>query len=266
MNKRWAAALGGLVLIGAVACGGGDDSDGGGTGSSGGRGNNGAFIEPANADKAAHAAMLATSDLPGNGWEVTGRDEFDDSDDDNEFVSAMEGVRECETLSGLASLEGLLGDEDDDPAGRANVSLERANANAPLPTSIEVEVEIAEDASNVQGSWSLVKQIIGGDDTANCMVAALNKMFKEEIGFQATVTRGKASATPPQNGASMAFNIKLSVAGQTLDMAMEMYFWPYANAEAQVMFSGPGGSLNSNLVGETLKKVDSKLVAAEKAN
>ncbi len=265
MNIRWATVLSSLVLMGAIACGGGDDN-GGGNGSSGGGGNNGAFIEPANADKAAHAAMLAPSDLPGNGWEVIARDEFDDSDDDNEFVSAMEGVRECETLSGLASLEGLLGDDDDDPAGRANIQLDRQNPNAPLPTSIEVEVEIAEEASNVQGSWSLVKQIIGGDDTANCMVAALNKMFKEEVGFQATVTRGKASATPPQNGASMAFNIKLAVAGQTLDMAMEMYFWPYANAEAQVMFSGPGGSLNSNLVGETLKKVDSKLVAAEKAN
>ena len=98
------------------------------------------------------------------------------------------------------------------------------------------------------------------------MVAALNKMFKEQAGFQALVTRGKASAPAPQDGATMAFNIKLSIAGQTLEMAMEMYFWPYGNAEAQVMFSGPGGSLNSNLVGETLKKVDSKLVAAEKAN
>jgi hypothetical protein len=179
----------------------------------------------------------------------------------------MDGVRECETLSGLASLESLLGDdEDDDPAGRANIEMERSSNNAPLPTSVEVEVEIEQKASDVQGSWSLVKGIIGGDETANCMVAALNKMFKEEIGFQAVVTRGKASAPAPHDGATMAFNIKVSAAGQSLDMAMEMYFWPYGNAEAQVMFSGPRGGLNSSLVGETLKKVDSKLVEAEKAN
>jgi hypothetical protein len=212
--------------------------------------------------------MLAPTDMPGNGWEVVGRDEFDDSDDgDNDFVTAMEGVRECEALSGLASLEGLLGDDDDDkPAGRANVELERTAANALLPTSVEVEVEVQENAREVQGSWGLVKQIIGGDDTANCMVAALNKMFKEEAGFQAVVTRGKASAEAPQDGATMAFNIKLSVVGQTLDMAMEMYFWPYANAEAQVMFSGPSGALNGNLVQGVLTRVNNKLVEAEKAN
>jgi hypothetical protein len=254
-----------MVLIGAVACGGGGDSSGGATS---GSSNGGVFIEPANADKAAHAAMLAPSDMPGNGWSVVSRDAFDDDGEgDDDFVAAMDGVRECETLSGLASLEGLFGDDEDDkPSGRANIELERAAANAILPTTVEIEVEIQENAREVQGSWALVKQIIGGDETANCMVAALNKMFSQQAGFQAVVTRGKASVPAPQDGATMSFNIKLSVVGQSFDMAMEMYFWPYANAEARVMFSGPGGALNAAMVGDVLTKVNDRLVAAEKSN
>jgi hypothetical protein len=60
----------------------------------------------------------------------------------------------------------------------------------------------------------------------------------------------------------MAFDVHMSFAGIELDMAMQMYFWPYANANVQAMFLGTAETLDADLVGGVLKTVDDNLKAA----
>jgi hypothetical protein len=45
-------------------------------------------------------------------------------------------------------------------------------------------------------------------------------------------------------------------------MAMQLYFWPYGNANVQAMFLGTTDALNADLVGGMLNKTDENLKAA----
>ena len=92
----------------------------------------------------------------------------------------------------------------------------------------------------------------------------MNNQFTETgpAGVTIEVKKGSGSASAPQNGARMAFDIEMSVSGIELAMAMQMYFWPYENAQVQVLFLGTNETLTESLVGDVLKTVDSKVKAA----
>lgn len=248
-----------LALL-AASCGGDDDIGDGAL----------AFIDPANAGEAARVALPAVEDLPGEGWEVITRDDFGGGDDPNEFLRLIEDRQECQTLNNLATLQDIFGGSDaGEPAGRAQIEFEQASSDQLLPTSLEVEVEVADTVSEVQGSWALVRELFESDETAACFVAVFNGLFTEQLGesgIELDVESVEGSAVAPQDGATLAFQIDMSLAGIELDLMMQMYFWPYGNASAQAFFFGPTEVVDTELVGTVLEIIENKLSAAAMAS
>ena len=250
-----------IALAFAVAACSGDDDDGGASDALD------IFFAPENADALAHASLPAAADLPGGTWEVAAQDDFgDDSDDDFDFEAFAASEPACAQLSGLASLGGIFGgDEEELPAGRAQVEFENAGSGGFIPSNIEVEVEIEETVAEVQGAWGLVKELLESSDTEACMLAVFNEVFSD-IGdageIEIEVTGRDASSPAPNDGASLAFDMAMNISGIELDLAMEIYFWPYGNAKVTTTFMGEGDTLGSDITGPTLDAVVEKLEAA----
>lgn len=51
----------------------------------------------------------------------------------------------------------------------------------------------------------------------------------------------------------------------SVDLTMEMHFWPYGNGKVTVLLLGADDDLTSDLVDDLLMAVDAKIVAAEAA-
>jgi hypothetical protein len=251
-----------LLAFAVAACGGGDDDDGATSTALD------IFFAPENAEALAHASLPAAADLPGGGWEVTAQDDFgDDGDDGFDFATFAASEPACSQLSALSNIGGIFGSGDDEdlPAGRAKVEFEKAVADALLPNGIEVEVEIEETVSEVEGAWNLVKNLFESDETRTCMLAVFNQVFGELAAgdeIKIDVAAAEASSEAPNNGATMAFDIHMDISGIELDLAMEMYLWPYGNAKVTVQFMGSPDTLDSDVTGPTLDAVVEKLKAA----
>ena len=244
-----------LVLAAASACGGEDAGEGGGEETE-------VFFSIDAADALAHEALPVPSDL-GTGWEVVNRDQFDEDTDREDFAALIEGEPACSTMSALAGLGGLFGSSDDEmPAGRANVEMVWSSPDAQLPSNAEFEVEIEETVAEVQGSWKLVKELIGSEDFEGCMLAVFPKAFAEEDmpeGVTVDVSTRAPSAQAPNNGATMAYDIAMDLGAFQFDMGMEMYLWPVGNAAVTAMFVGEQDSVGADLIEPTLAAFHRKL-------
>ena len=250
-----------LTLLGFTLAACGDDDDGGGAQAVD------IFFAPDSADASAHAALPDVADLPGEGWEVTAQDDFGDDDDDSFDFGAFAATEPaCDQLSTLANIGGIFGSDDDEqPAGHAQVEFENARAESLIPATIEVEVEIEETVSEVEDAWGLVKGLLESDQTEACMLAVFDEAFGEIASggdIDIEVAAAQASSPAPNNGATMAFDIHMMISGVELDMAIEMYLWPYANAKITATFMGTPESLNSEVTGPTLDALVKRLEAA----
>lgn len=216
------------------------------------------------AEALAHAAMLDSADLPGDGWEVTAMDDFDD-EDDGEFEEAMQNEPACSTISALSGLGGIFEDDDDElPAGRAKVEFENATLDPRLPVGIKFEVEIEETVSEVQAGWGLAQEVIESEDFGACMLAVLPTAFAGEDmpeGTEIDVSLRDPSASAPNEGASMGFDMDIAVGTVQLELAIEMYMWPYGNAGISALFLGSRDALDSELIDSTLVAFDRKVIA-----
>ena len=244
-----------LAFAGIVGCGGDDDASVAGEDVD-------VFFAVDNADALAHEALPTASDL-GAGWEVASRDEFDDGDD-ADFEALMADEPASATMSALAGIGGLFGNSDDEevPAGRANVQMLSAPPDAALPNEAEFEVEIEETVAEVQGGWNIVKELIGGEDFEDCMLAVMPKAFSEEdLPDEASIeiTSREPSAQAPNDGVTMSFDISVDLGAVQFDMAVEMYMWPYGNAKATAMFVGDQDALNADLIGPSLTAFEQHL-------
>lgn len=271
--RRLGIVVAAAVAISLAACGGGSATKGGKANDSDGKNPSAAsqvFFPVDQADKLAHQAMPSVSDLPGPGWELTAQDEFDDDESDDSFDQTLANDPACAQLKALDSFGGAFGSSSDEkpPAGRARVEFANSVARSQIPTSVEVEAEIERTISEVEGAWGLVKDLLNGEQMQQCMLAAFRSAFadsSELAGVEADISPRKVSAAAPRDGATMGFDIHLRVAGITMDMALEMYIWPYGNASATVMFIGVPDEINSQLTEPVLRVVDDKFAAAGKA-
>ncbi len=254
--------LASLALF-AAACGGDDSIDTAAV--------NDIFFAPENADALAHAALPGVDDLPTDVWIVSATDDFGDEDeeDDFDFEAFMANEPACDGLNAIADLGGIFGggdDEDELPAGRAQIEFEDARTVAQVTPTIEVEIEIEETVSEVEGSWGLVKGVFESDGFEGCMLAAFDVAMggfaPPGSGVEITTAIGEATTSTPNNGTSMAFGINMVLLDQELDMAMEMHMWPYGNAAVTVSFLGTPETVGVGITEPTLDAVVAKLDAA----
>lgn len=230
-----------------------------------------AFFDPERADELARAAMPEPADLPGDGWEVVGRDDFDDDGDEeeDEFDRAFEDEPACAELNALDNLGGITGsgDDGDPPAGRAQIELSQPTAAQEIPTSVDVEIEIERTVSEISGSWGLAKDVIESPETQECMIAAMNAAFSSgedmPAGADFEVSARSPSATAPNDGATMSFQVNMVVVGIEFDMAFEFYMFPYGNAGVTVGFVGESAAIDAALTKDVLAAVIDKLEATE---
>jgi hypothetical protein len=253
-----AAALGCAIL--AAAC------------SGGGGGSSGAFFEPDGIDDYLDDLLPTSEELPGSGWEETGRslDATSDDDDGLAFEEFVATTPACSELAEVAKLSAVFGEKEEPSLAAGSVEFERASADTLIPTSVEVEVAIEETRSEVEGSWGIVKEVLESDGTAACFEEVINSAFTSSLeeqgaptGIEATVTTVSPSAEAPQDGAAMAFTLDMSVLGIEIDALMEFYFWPYGNAAVTTMVFGESAGISGEEIGDILAAVDSRLVEEE---
>lgn len=224
------------------------------------------LFDPAGGDAVARATLPEPADLPGTGWEVTARDEFDDDTEDDEL---FQDLPSCQHLNDLAfSAPGWMDGPGDDspPAGRAQIELSRTVQGAILPTSVEVEVEIAETVAEMQAGWPIARTILTSEETKRCFEDMFSLAFAQEEStgqFTVEMSALEPLGSAPHDGVSLAFAMKMSMNRvELLDARMEMYMWPYSNAGITVLFFSESKGLTSDLVGDALSAVDGKVVAA----
>lgn len=267
MITRAFAAVAAVSMLVAVGCG-GDSKDPSTPG-----GDSQAILrlfDPAGGDAAARALLPELTDLPGEGWEETARDQFDDEGSDEE--DPFQQLPSCEHLNELdgAGLGGLFGGagEDDDapPAGRAQVEFSRTVQGGILPTTVEVETEITETVAETQAGWSIARSILTSDETKRCFEDLFAMAFAEEgesSQFGVEMSSLEPLATAPHDGVSLAFGMKMSSNGvQLLDARFEMHMWPYSNAGISVVIFSETEAATSEFVSQVLSTVDSKVEAA----
>jgi hypothetical protein len=232
----------------------------------------GLFFPPDDADALAHAALPQVSDLPGTGWDVTARDEFDNDSEEDEFDRALANEPACTELNAFESLEGVFdsGGGGDLPAGRAQIEFIDARSASPIPRSVEVSVEIERTVSEGEGALGVVKDLLESEEMQACLLAAFNAGFAEfgrARDAQITVMPRQLSAEVPNDGATIAYDIDLAVASVQLDLAMEVYVWALANATTTVVVLGPPDAVNNELIAPVLASVDARLTTtAESAS
>ena len=271
--RRLGFIMAAAVVISLAACGGSSTRNGktSDSGSSGGDTTPAApvFFPVDQADDLAHQAMPAVSDLPGPGWELTAQDEFDDSEDDS-VDKTFESDPACAQFKALDAFGSVFGSDsssEEPPAGRAKVEFANSAARTQIPTSVEVTAEIEPTVAEVEGSWGLVRDLLDSDQMQQCMLAVFRTAFAESsdmAGVKADVSARKVTAAAPNGGAAMGFDIHLGISGIKMDMAVEIYVWPYGNASATVMFLGVPDAINSQLTEPILRVVDDKIIAAGK--
>jgi hypothetical protein len=224
------------------------------------------FFPPEHADALAHAAMPGPEDLPGPGWEVVARDEFDGDEEDDAFDRAAENEPACAPLRELEALGGIFGDDDadDPPVGRAQIEFANARSRGVIPSGVEVSVEMARTVAEIQAGWAVMKGMLESGQLQDCMVAALNGGFGELAAGRGSVeVSGRdVSARTPNEGAGMAVDLHMEVAGVDANLAFEMHFWRYGNAAVTVFIVGTPGEVNLGLTGPVLGAVTDKLEAA----
>jgi hypothetical protein len=222
------------------------------------------LFDPAGGDALARRALPGVADLPGTGWEVTARDEFDDDDDDIGALFAT--IPSCGHLADLAFAPGFGGDDDHAPAGRAQVEFSRTTRGSMLPTSVEIEVEIAETVAETQTAWAVVRPLLTSEDTRECFRDLFVAAFAEgdPTGqLKVEMSDDEPLAASPQNGFAIAFGMKVFL-GRTELLAghFEMHFWPYSNAAVTVMIFTGSESLTPAIAAEILRVIDQKVRAA----
>ena len=72
---------------------------------------------------------------------------------------------------------------------------------------------------------------------------------------------GFAAKGAPSNGTASAFDVVITVQGQTLEMRLESYIWQDENAGVTLSISGPKGGITPELVGRALEAAAAKLKA-----
>jgi len=252
------------VLAGAtlclVACGGDGD---------GGVGPGEALFDPADADAAAHAALPSPADMPGDGWEVTARDDFGD-DDIDDFDACFEEEEACNELAGLRELGGIFsGDADDEDSwvGRAQVELSRALDDDELPGSVDVEIEVYETVTETRSGWSIARGLIESGEFGECMEAVISQGFEDDpevegIDLELRVRDRATLAESPHGGAAFGMEMEVSFAGIAFDAIQEIHWWPYSNAQVAVVISGPRDTTPREYVEDILERVDDAIVHA----
>jgi hypothetical protein len=256
------SALVAFVAICALACGGDSGSS--------------VVVSPDNADHVAHAALPNLEDLSGPSWQITAQDNFGTGNEGSVttgtgvgggFVKMIQDTPECQTLGNLVMLESAFGGsppEAEQPLGRAQVQFGQKNQSAVLPSTINVEVDVTKPDSTADEEFTLIKDLFESEDTSNCLVSVLNAAFSQAGGkaLQISIEKGTGTVDTPENGAKMAFDINLSAATANLQIALQLYSWPYGNTMAKALFLGPKQSLTQDLIRNVLDATNRNLKAA----
>lgn len=253
---RWTALLVVAAALVAVGCG-DDDSDFGAV----------KLAFPLDrADHLAHAALPKRNELPGTGWEVTERDQFSSSSESREATQKF--IASDPSCAAIGQLPGFdATDEDDLPYARAQVEFKRPGRGLiALASTVGVGVEVEETAVGVQETWSIVKPLFESDEFGRCMTKLIEKTAapsNSRTPTSVTVVPKEGSATPPNGGAVFAFDFSVHVSVVKVDASMEMYFWPYSNAQVTVTFSSARGDLSTEDIEATLRAVDDAVRSAQ---
>jgi hypothetical protein len=81
-------------------------------------------------------------------------------------------------------------------------------------------------------------------------------------GVEVDVSTREPSVGAPNDGAAMAFDMKVTIGAIELPMAIELYMWPYGNAGVTATFAGTQEALDEELIGSTLNAFEQNVSEA----
>lgn len=229
------SALAASLALFAVACGGSDKLT----------------YDPEDADEIAHDAVLSESDLKDFDLELVAEDDF--NDDELSFG-------DTETCKKIEDSIGDVRDKvEEKREGRARTALEVDNG-AGLPFSVNSSVSIFSEEKIVGDTFKAYRKVIEGDDLEDCF----REIFEEQAaGANVEVKSVDPSANVPSGGAARAFTITLSIQGQSIVVATEVYVWAAGNAGITLTFTGAEDDFDEDTIEAIVKAQVDNLKDAE---
>lgn len=252
-----------------MACGGdeGESDDAGttqntpvnGTGGSGGTATgDGTAIDPARADQVAHAAMLKPEDLPGSGWTVVNTDQFDDSPID--VGAGSTATDTCKQIND--KVNSVQREVEASRAGRASTEFQRQSGPLPIPVSLQNTVVVYRDQDAAEKSIDSFRDALSGDDFTKCLNEALKEGMGGTTDAKVSVQSADAAASAPEDGVAKAYDVDISVMGQSFTFRFELYAWRYQNATATSFVFGTKDQLPAEVPTTAVNKTQDQLEAA----
>ena len=193
------------------------------------------------ADFASHLMVLSPEELPGDGWDVTATDEFDDSTDN------IPNTQACKDSALKAkSLEDKIAAS---RAGRAKTELTQ-NVSDKGPTQIDSSADVYKSADALKGFVDANKVIYQSSAFKDCFLATLKSAANDD---GVTVKAVDTSSSAPSNGFGVAFEANLPSIKST--MRFEFYGWSDDNGLFSVTVTGDPSQVKSSLMDQALQSM-----------
>ncbi len=200
-------------------------------------------FDPARADELAHAAMIEAGALPGERWEITGNDEFEEGG----VVGDIEGS--APSCAGITEeSERLIGVAETARAGRSNRQFSRPgpDPNLDVETEVLVTLDVMKDADTVASLVSDYRDLFGDDGLGTCLSDTLRESIGEDEGT-ATLEVVTPQAEAPDGAVTLAFVINVTSAEINGVLRYELYAWQAGNAMATAVVRGQADDIDRDL-------------------
>lgn len=197
--------------------------------------------DPENADEIAHDAVLSESDLRDFDMELVAEDEFDEEE------LSFGDTETCQEIE--KSIADVRDNVEEKREGRAKNDFEVDNG-AGISFSVSSTVSIFSEEKVVTDTFKAYRKVIEGDDLEDCF----REIFEEQAnGADVEIKTVDPSANVPSGGASRGFTITLSIQGQSITVATEVYVWARGNAGITLTFTGTEDDFDEDTI-ETIVK------------
>ena len=193
------------------------------------------------ADFAAHLMVLSPEELPGDGWDTTATDKFEDSSDD------IPNTQACKDSA--LKTKALEDNISSSRAGRAQVELTQ-NVSAKGPTQVQSTADVYKTADALKGFVDANKVIYQGGAFKDCLLATFKSATNDD---GITLKSVDPSSSAPSNGFAVAFEVNLPSIKST--MRFEFYGWSDDNGLFSVSVNGDPSQVKSSLTDQALQSM-----------
>lgn len=210
--------------------------------------------------KVAKAALIAASDLPGQGWSQTGEDDYESSIFDTEDPSDFGTSPGCQAAG--QKVTDTVKAHEADITGRAARDFDQTAGAAFFGSNATVNITVYKNQNAADDIVKTAKSVFESTTFLDCFKEIFTEDATDLSGGDVKIAAVAPGTKAPANGVNQAFTLTLGSAGITFDLRIELYVWRDKEALAVVSVLGTKDAITADLVAAAVNKTQTKLAAA----